>query len=115
MLTSLPFIPGPYTVFAPTDEAWNRLSHALQTKLRSNPELLKQTLLYHIVPGIVTSRNFADEVRLPTLAKNNTLITRVYADRVSCANFQLAKYIYIRQYDFLNAGEALRNSETHYI
>lgn len=49
--------PGPYTVFAPTDEAFAQLPDgALEFLLQpENEDLLKQVLTYHVVPGEVAS------------------------------------------------------------
>lgn len=47
--------PGPYTVFAPTDEAFKALPAGTLDKLLANPEQLKKVLLYHVVSGKVTS------------------------------------------------------------
>lgn len=48
---------GPYTVFAPTDAAFAALPQgAVAAALQpQNKELLRQVLLYHVVPGRVTS------------------------------------------------------------
>lgn len=48
---------GPYTVFAPTDEAFNQLPEgALEFLLQpENEDLLSQVLTYHVVSGEVTS------------------------------------------------------------
>jgi uncharacterized surface protein with fasciclin (FAS1) repeats len=55
--------PGPYTVFAPTDEAFNNLPPgALEVLLKpENKEQLRSILTYHVVPGRVTA---ADVVKL---------------------------------------------------
>ena len=42
---------GPFTVFAPTDEAFARLPRWLLNRVTSDPELLKKVLLYHVVAG----------------------------------------------------------------
>lgn len=49
--------PGPYTVFAPTDEAFAALPPETLDQLLQpeNQELLRQILSYHVVPGSVTS------------------------------------------------------------
>jgi uncharacterized surface protein with fasciclin (FAS1) repeats len=54
---------GPFTVFAPTDEAFAKLpAGALEDLLKSeNKEKLKSVLLYHVVPGKVTA---ADVMKL---------------------------------------------------
>jgi uncharacterized surface protein with fasciclin (FAS1) repeats len=48
---------GPFTVFAPTDAAFNRLpAGTLNMLLRpANREKLRAVLTYHVVPGAVTS------------------------------------------------------------
>ena len=49
---------GPFTVFAPTDDAFAALPDGTLDSLLADPEALKQVLLYHLVPGAVK----ADEV-----------------------------------------------------
>jgi uncharacterized surface protein with fasciclin (FAS1) repeats len=44
---------GPFTVFAPTDEAFAKLPEGTIDSLLANPEQLRQVLLYHVVPGRV--------------------------------------------------------------
>jgi transforming growth factor-beta-induced protein len=46
---------GPFTVFAPTDEAFAALPEGTLDSLLADPEALKQILLYHVVPGEVTA------------------------------------------------------------
>lgn len=44
---------GPFTVFAPTDEAFAKLPEGTVASLLANPEALRGILLYHVVPGRV--------------------------------------------------------------
>jgi uncharacterized surface protein with fasciclin (FAS1) repeats len=55
--------PGPFTVFAPTDEAFKKLpAGTVETLLKpENKEKLKEILLLHVVPGSVMA---ADVVKL---------------------------------------------------
>jgi uncharacterized surface protein with fasciclin (FAS1) repeats len=46
---------GPFTVFAPTDEAFAKLPEGTVEALLADPEKLKKVLLYHVVSGSVTS------------------------------------------------------------
>ncbi|HWL50121.1 MAG TPA: fasciclin domain-containing protein [Acidimicrobiia bacterium] len=46
---------GPFTVFAPTDEAFASLDEGTLDALLADPEALSQVLLYHVVPGQVTA------------------------------------------------------------
>jgi len=47
--------PGPFTVFAPTDDAFAALPAGTLDKLLADPAALKKILLYHVVSGAVTS------------------------------------------------------------
>lgn len=53
--------PGPFTVFAPTDEAFAKLPAGTLESLLANPEQLKQVLTYHVVAGKVMA---SDVVKL---------------------------------------------------
>lgn len=44
---------GPFTVFAPTDEAFAKLPEGTMESLLNDKEALKQVLLYHVVSGEV--------------------------------------------------------------
>ncbi|HEX2950454.1 MAG TPA: fasciclin domain-containing protein [Armatimonadota bacterium] len=47
--------PGPFTLFAPTDDAFNNLPPGTLDNLLKNPAMLRNVLLYHVVPSRVTS------------------------------------------------------------
>ena len=47
--------PGPYTVFAPTDDAFKAIPAATMTALGSDRERLMAILMYHVVPGKVVA------------------------------------------------------------
>jgi transforming growth factor-beta-induced protein len=53
---------GPFTALLPTNDAWSSLDpSALEYLLRpDNQELLEDLLLYHILPGVLTSSSDAD-------------------------------------------------------
>jgi len=46
---------GPFTVFAPTDEAFKKLPNGVLKNLLEDKEALKNVLLYHVVSGDITS------------------------------------------------------------
>jgi uncharacterized surface protein with fasciclin (FAS1) repeats len=46
---------GPFTVFAPTDDAFKAVPAATMAQLASNRDLLRSVLTYHVVPGKVTA------------------------------------------------------------
>lgn len=53
--------PGPFTVFAPTDEAFAKVPKATLDALLADKEALKAVLLYHVVPGKVMA---ADAIKM---------------------------------------------------
>ncbi|MCC5664649.1 fasciclin domain-containing protein [Nostoc sp. CHAB 5784] len=55
--------PGPFTVFAPTDEAFNKLPAGTVDSLLQDIPKLKKILTYHVVSGKVLA---ADVVKLKT-------------------------------------------------
>ena len=69
---------GPFTVFAPTEEAFAELLGALgvtATELLANTELLTSVLLHHVVPGKVMSADLAGASEL--------MVTTVQGGQVS--------------------------------
>src|SRR6185295_17880464 len=50
---------GPFTVFAPTDEAFAKLPAGTLEALLADPARLQAVLTYHVVPGRVTAADVA--------------------------------------------------------
>ena len=48
---------GPFTVFAPTDDAFKAVPPATLAALANDKERLKATLMFHVVPGSVMAAN----------------------------------------------------------
>ena len=59
--------PGPFTIFVPTDAAFDRLSGDQQANLFADPGKLAKVLKYHIVPGYYTADDLLDRLFLKTL------------------------------------------------
>jgi len=58
---------GPFTVFAPTDEAFNNLPDGALDNLLKDKEALKNVLLYHVVSGSISSAQILDMNDVKTL------------------------------------------------
>jgi uncharacterized surface protein with fasciclin (FAS1) repeats len=58
---------GPFTVFAPTDDAFAAIDSEVLSDLIADPELLTSVLLYHVVPGSFLSGNVIYLDSAPTL------------------------------------------------
>jgi uncharacterized surface protein with fasciclin (FAS1) repeats len=59
--------PGPFTILAPTDEAFNSLPPDTLDSLKQHPSKLKQVVLYHILYGDVRSDDLAQIDEAPTV------------------------------------------------
>ena len=58
---------GPFTVFAPTDEAFAALPEGTVEGLLADPEALTNVLTYHVVPGAVMSGDLSDGMTATTV------------------------------------------------
>jgi len=60
--------PGPYTVFAPTNAAFEELGSTLNTLLEpANKAELSEILTYHVVPGELSSDELSNGQKLETV------------------------------------------------
>lgn len=68
--------PGPFTVFAPTDDAFNKLPEGTVETLLQDPEgQLSQILLYHVVPGKLMASDVVQQTSLTTVQGEPLTIT----------------------------------------
>jgi uncharacterized surface protein with fasciclin (FAS1) repeats len=58
---------GPYTVFAPSEEAFAALPEGQLDALLADPDTLSQILTYHVAPGALTSDAITQTMSVPTL------------------------------------------------
>jgi len=58
---------GPFTVFAPDNEAFSKLPESTLEALGSDVELLKKVLLYHVVSGEIPSSAAKNNVKLDSI------------------------------------------------
>jgi uncharacterized surface protein with fasciclin (FAS1) repeats len=58
---------GPFTVFAPSDEAFAQLPDGTVDSLLAEPDQLAQVLTYHVVPGRVTAAEVVGLATAPTV------------------------------------------------
>lgn len=67
--------PGPFTVFAPTDDAFKKLPNGTVASLLKDPEgQLKQILLYHVVSGQYMASDVVKVTTVKTLQGGNLTI-----------------------------------------
>lgn len=81
---------GPFTVFAPTDEAFGQVPAATRTSLMqdANRAQLQTVLTYHVVPGRVTSADLMRMIQAGggraslTTVQGGTLTASMMGDRI---------------------------------
>jgi len=66
--------PGPFTVFAPTDEAFAKVPKGVLDALMANKTLLTAVLTYHVVPGAVMSSDLKDGMSVKTVEGSDVKI-----------------------------------------
>jgi len=82
--------PGPYTVFAPTNKAFEALGGTLDTLLEpQNKAELAEILTYHVVPGELTSSELSDGQKLKTV-QGDTLEVRIAGGEVTVNGAKVA-------------------------
>jgi uncharacterized surface protein with fasciclin (FAS1) repeats len=68
---------GPFTVFAPSNDAFSNMNQDTIDSLTNDDDLLKQVLTYHIVPaGKISTRIVKDELQAPTLEGTDIRFTK---------------------------------------
>lgn len=72
---------GPFTVFAPTDEAFAALPAGTVEGLLEDPEALAAILTYHVVPGKVMSTDLSNNMMATTV--NGADVTIMTEDGVT--------------------------------
>jgi len=78
--------PGPLTVFAPTDAAFNTLLRRLRTtpeKLLGNVPMLTKVLKYHVVSGAITTADLRRGRNVVTTLAGNKIVVRKHGGRVT--------------------------------
>lgn len=65
---------GPFTVFAPTNEAFARIPKSTLDKLLANQELLDQLLEYHVLNGRFAMKELLSAQVISTLDKENVVV-----------------------------------------
>ena len=81
---------GPFTVFAPTDEAFAKLPEGTVEALLADKEALIKVLTYHVVPGKVTAAEVAKIDSAKTVQGQSIRIDTSSGVKVNDANVIMA-------------------------
>lgn len=94
---------GPFTIFAPIDEAWESLPQAFTEVLMDNSESLKMLVQYHIVKDAWCASMTAHESEISTLEGSNIRVTCNQSD------------IYLNDANLLQRDYVVGNGVVHFI
>ena len=81
---------GPYTIFAPTDEAFAKLPAGTLDSLMANKEELKKLLLHHVVSGKVMAKDVAIMQTAKPMDGSSLKITAA-GDKVTIENAKIVQ------------------------
>ena len=103
--------PGPFTVFAPTNDAFSRVSQAARDKLTmpENQATLRQVLTYHVVPGRLTGADLMERIRagggsaMLTTVQGETLTATVVNGDIKLAGSK-GSLGYVQQADVMQSN-----------
>jgi uncharacterized surface protein with fasciclin (FAS1) repeats len=68
---------GPFTVFAPTDEAFAKLPAGTLDSLLADPEMLAKVLKYHVVPGKLNASDVSSMSVLTTVEGSSLAVADI--------------------------------------
>ncbi|WP_245542270.1 fasciclin domain-containing protein [Rubellimicrobium thermophilum] len=77
---------GPFTVFAPTDEAFAALPEGTVEGLLADPEALAAILTYHVIPGEVMSSDLSEGMTAATVNGAEVTFTLEGGPKINGAN-----------------------------
>jgi uncharacterized surface protein with fasciclin (FAS1) repeats len=81
---------GPFTVFAPTDEAFADIDEDILEKLLQDKDKLTEVLKYHVAEGCYTSTDLEGTARLTTLEGDDLKVDASNGIRVDEATMRNA-------------------------
>ena len=81
---------GPFTVFAPTDDAFAALPEGTVEALLADPEALAAILTYHVIAGKVMSTDLSEGLTATTVNGADDTITLEGGAKVNGANITAA-------------------------
>ena len=76
---------GPFTIFAPTDDAFSQIPSETLNSLLKDPEKLKGILLYHGIEGEVKSTDLSGTMKVKTLQGQEIMVDATSGVKVNDA------------------------------
>ena len=99
--------PGPFTVFAPTDEAFNKIPKADMDMLMKDPIKLKDLLTFHVVEGKMMAADLKEHEYLQALNGGEL--------RIDAKSWHLHRNIKVNDANIIKADQVVDNGVCHVI
>ncbi len=99
--------PGPFTVFAPTDEAFAKLPKGTLDGLLQDPTKLRNILLYHVVPGKAMAAEVV-KLKMVKTVQGQEL-------KIDAARWHLHRHIKVNHADIMQQDIVASNGVCHAI
>lgn len=99
--------PGPYTVFAPTDEAFAKLPEGTVDSLLKDIPKLKNILLYHVVPGNLMAADVIKSKTLKTVQGQEL--------KIDAARWHLHRHVKVNDSNIIKTDLTASNGVCHVI
>jgi transforming growth factor-beta-induced protein len=85
---------GPFTIYAPTNDAFSLIPDQLLESLLADTDALSEILLYHVVPDLVEMTKLVNATNVTTVSGSNVTLTLLSAEqpnyKVNDANINFA-------------------------
>ena len=99
--------PGPFTVFAPTDEAFNKVPKADMDMLMKDPVKLKEVLTFHVVEGKMMASDLKEHEYLQALSGGEL--------RIDAKSWHLHRNIKVNGANIIKPDQVVDNGVCHAI
>ena len=99
--------PGPFTVFAPTDEAFNKIPKADWEMLMKDQMKLKDVLTFHVVDGKMMAADLKEHEYLQALNGGEL--------RIDAKNWHLHRNVKVNGANIIKADQVVDNGVCHVI
>ncbi len=99
--------PGPFTVFAPTDEAFNKIPKADMDMLMKDPIKLKDLLTFHVVEGKMMAADLKEHEYLQALNGGEL--------KIDAKSWHLHRNIKVNDANIIKTDQVVDNGVCHVI
>ena len=99
--------PGPFTVFAPTDEAFNKIPKTDMDMLMKDPVKLKEVLMFHVCEGKMMAADLKEHEYLQALSGGEL--------RIDAKSWHLHRNIKVNGANIIKPDQVVDNGVCHVI